>query len=557
MDYKEIKQYVNMEVLLSKYGVAYAGKRIACPIHGGDNKSAFDVDNDLTMWNCHTKCGGGDIFTFVEKMDGLTNPQAKVRIMELFNLEDDKPIVTKPKKPKAERTVVGKSSYIYNGKDGVERYRINRVDYSDGGKACFPEHNGVRTLPQEMRTLYNLDRIYGTEDYVILCEGEKTADAVTSCGYIGTTNPLGSGNWEEEYASLLKGKKVVLFPDADEHGEEWREAVLTSLRGVVKQVQILSLPEKFVTDHEEFTGHDFADYLQIEGEEVATALLMDGIDTAKVMPSGIDASILGRPIDGFNEIIRKAKSGVRTDVFNMSRWLPSLDLVVNKGDLVVLMANTSTGKTRLLHNMPYFIRDVNYALFDLELSFETLCERYGAMENRISVRGFKEKAYAGYQLDAPKVDNVFIQKIERLTVEKIRERVGVLEEITKKDIHVVGIDYIGLMQGVGSSYESTSENVEAFKSYISDSGKVEVLTTQVSRPADKEQGMFQCPSPFSAKNSGSVENSSQLLIGFWKDQNDKKRLWARCLKYTHGEYPYQDIPLDANNLIITEATIDD
>lgn len=559
MDYKNIKQYVNMEMLLSKYGVQYGGKRIPCPIHGGDNKSAFDVTGDRQLWKCHTgDCGGGDIFTFVEKMDNLQKPQAKLKIQELFGLHDE--VETKPvqRKPKAERVVVSKQSHIYRGEDGEELYRVNRVNYSDGGKDCFQECNGKRTLPKEIRTLYNLDRIAANVvDYVVLCEGEKTADAVSECGYIGTTNPLGSKNWDDSYASLLKDQKVVLMPDADEQGEEWRDKVMESLRGVVDQLQVLNIPEEFIADNAQFKGHDFADYLQVEGKEKAVSFLMDGIETIKPMPRGIDSAILGRPVDGFDELVRRAKAGIRTDVFNMNRWLPSLDIVVNKGDVVVLMANTSTGKTRLLHNMPYWIRDINFVVFDLELSFETLCERYGAMHNRMSVRAFKDKLLAGYNIERPEINNVSIQKLGGLTVEKIRRRVEELEAITKQEQHVVAIDYIGLMAGDGGSYEATSDNVEAFKSYISETGKVGVLTTQVSRPADKENGMFQCPSPFSAKNSGSVENSAQLLLGFWKDQHDKQRLWARCLKYTHGEYYQDDIPLNANNLMITEAEVVD
>jgi hypothetical protein len=64
--------------------------------------------------------------------------------------------------------------------------------------------------------------------------------------------------------------------------------------------------------------------------------------------------------------------------------------------------------------------------------------------------------------------------------------------------------------------------------------------------------MYICPSPFSAKNSGSIENSAQVLFGFWKDKYNSDRLWAKCLKYSHGDYNQEDIALDAKDLIITE-----
>jgi 5S rRNA maturation endonuclease (ribonuclease M5) len=554
MDYKEIKELVDMPKLLGRLGYQLdKNKRCACPIHGGDNKTAFSVSNDGQSWTCHTKCNcGGGIFQFIEKLEGVSVDQAKIRIQEMFALSDDRPIIKAKAEPEKEKVVVGKTVYVYRDDNGEEIFRVNRVDYADGRKDCFQECNGSRTLPANVRTLYNRHLMAKEPDaYVFLCEGEKTADALVSVGVIATTNPLGSKSWKPEYADLLKNRKVVLMPDADEHGETWRDEVLKSLRGKVEKVQIISMPEKFIREHPEFTGHDFADYLKIN-KDTAEDDLMAWLDASDEMPRGIDAKILGRPADGFRELSKRAKLGISNDVFNLRQWLPTFDLVIKKGDMLVLMANTSVGKTRLLHNMPYFIRHVNYAMFDLELSFETLCERYAAMQNGLSVREFEEKIMAGFEMQSPQVDNVYIQKIAKLTVTKIRERVEELELLTGKEIHCVGVDYIGLMTGTGSKYESTSDNVEEFKAYISEVGKVGILTTQVARPTDKENGMYQCPSPFSAKNSGSIECSAQELIGFWKDEHEKNRIWARCLKYTHGEYPYQDVALHADNLEIRE-----
>lgn len=551
LEYKEIKQLINMRSLLASYGVEPdKNNRCSCPIHGGDNATAFSISSDLQTWNCHSKCDcGGDIFTFVEKKEGVGNAQAKLLLMERFGLSD----APQPK-PKKKPKPVEKSrqSYIYTDKDGNELYRVNRVDFSDGSKQCYQECNGKNTLPKEVRTLYNYHSIYGSTDYIFLCEGEKTADAVIECGMIGTTNPLGSKSWDESYAELLRDMKVVVLPDADEHGEKWRDHVLKTLRGIVEQVQVFEVPEAFVKKHTEYTGHDFADMVEAYGHDKGAEWLSTQLTNAPTLPRGIDSAILGRPSDGFDEIMRKAKAGIRSDVFNLNEWLPSLDIVINQGDLLVVMANTGVGKTRIAHNIPYAIKRINFAMFDLELGFTTLCERWGAMVNGISHRHFKERALMGRNLKRPEVDNVYIQKVPRLTVDKIRSRVEEIEQITGKEIHAVCVDYIGLMAGVGSAYEATSTNVEAFKAYVAEKDKVGILTTQVSRPPDKEHGLYECPSAFSAKNSGSVENSSQCLLGFWRVEGDKTAMKCKCLKYTHGEYPYDDIDLVAHDLLIEE-----
>lgn len=551
MDYKMIKTLVNMPKLLEVYGVTLdKSGRCKCPIHGGDNKTAFSVSNDMQTWKCHTKCdAGGDIFTFIEKKEGVSNVEARKWITDQFGLtEDEKPVIKKPKPEVASRT-----SHIYRDKDGEEIYRVNRVDFRDGTKQCYQECNGKNTLPPEVRTLYNYDKVYGCTDYVYVCEGEKTADELDACGLTATTNPLGSKNWDETYAKLLDGMKVVVMPDADVHGEEWRDKVLSTLEGVAESVRVVNIPDKFVAKHPEYTGHDFADMVEAYGHDKCKEWLDEQVESAKVLVNGLDMSILGRPIDGFRELQRKAKAGITTEVFNFNEWLPSMDLVVNQGDLVVIMAGTGVGKTRVLHNLPYHIKSINYAMFDLELSFNTLCERYGAMTNGISVRGFKERMLHGFGLEEPKVDNVFIQKIEKLTVDKIRERVDRIEQLSQQKVHAVGVDYIGLMGGVGSLYEKTSTNVEEFKAYVSDTGRVGLLTTQITRPENKDSGYYDCPNPFSAKNSGSIENSAQELLAFWRPTDDKRQMKCKCWKYTHGEFPFHDIDLWANDLRIEEA----
>jgi len=553
LDFKIIKQFVSVPQVLESFGVELDLKgRCACPIHGGDNKSAFSVSGDKQSWKCHTKCDeGGDIFTLVEKLESLSSSESRSYIMDKWGLEEDVPI---PKaKTKVKPTVIDKVAHIYRDKDGVELYRVNRVNLSDGSKQCYQECNGKNTLPPEIRTLYNYDKLYGYTGNVYLCEGEKTADALVECGYVATTNPLGSKSWCAGYAKLLDGAKVIIMPDADSHGEAWRDAVMTSLEGIADQVSVVNIPEKFIKKHTEYSGHDFADMYAKYGAASCVKWLDEQTSMAKVLVNGIDQSILGRPLDGYRELVRRAKAGIRTDVFNMNEWLPSLDLVVNKGDLVVIMAGTGVGKTRALHNLPYYIRSVNFAMFDLELSFETLCERYTAMHNGISVRNVKERMARGFGLDEPQIDNVFIQKVEKLTVDKMRVRVDKLEQVSGQKIHAVGLDYVGLMAGKGSAYESTSTNVEEFKAWIAETDRVGVMTTQISRPADKETGKYECPSPYSAKNSGSIENSAQELLGIWRPTDDSRVMKCRCMKYTHGEYDSRDIDLIADDLRIQEV----
>lgn len=47
---------------LRKIGDIY---RCTCPLHGGDNDTAFTFNPENMLFNCFTECGGGDIFDFI------------------------------------------------------------------------------------------------------------------------------------------------------------------------------------------------------------------------------------------------------------------------------------------------------------------------------------------------------------------------------------------------------------------------------------------------------------------------------------------------------------
>jgi len=256
MDFKEIKQFVGMERLLTEYSVTIdSHRRCACPIHGGSNKTSFSVASDDQSWKCFTGCdSGGDIFTFVEKMEGCDNAESRIKIEKMFGLGDEpKTRMVKSSRPRPQKEISNQNEYQYKDKDGKHVFSTLRIEFQDGTKTFRQKYKEQWKLPPEVRILYNLDKIHGSlEEMIFLCEGEKSADAITKCGYIGTTNPLGSGNWDEKYAQSLKNKNVVIMPDADEQGEKWRNAAIKTMMGVVESVRIINVPDWFIEENPKF-----------------------------------------------------------------------------------------------------------------------------------------------------------------------------------------------------------------------------------------------------------------------------------------------------------------
>jgi hypothetical protein len=136
----------------------------------------------------------------------------------------------------------------------------------------------------------------------------------------------------------------------------------------------------------------------------------------------------------------------------------------------------------------------------------------------------------------------------------MKDRIALVEDITQRKIEVVGIDYIGLMKkkGFNSRYGALSEHVETFKGFLNETERTGLISTQCGRSAEKEEGYFQCPSMFAAKDSGSVENSSQLVLRVWRtDPNERNRLSVNVGKWSHDEPPEGDFELYADGLLIT------
>lgn len=91
-DLDAIKRAATVPSVLRAHG--HSGmRRGACPIHGGDNRSAFACDDE--RWHCWTNCGGGDVIALVEKLRGCSFVEATTWLAVFLGLTlpEDGPLV--------------------------------------------------------------------------------------------------------------------------------------------------------------------------------------------------------------------------------------------------------------------------------------------------------------------------------------------------------------------------------------------------------------------------------------------------------------------------------
>lgn len=200
-----------------------------------DYANRNDKGDLFTLWGMlHGLDARRELPRIVEEIDawlgGSAPPKAQVR----HEAEKAKPV-----EPEPERT--HEVTYTYRDKHGRKIAEVSRFKLSNGKKTFLPFTNGKAGMPVP-RPLYNLDRWHAS-DTVVLVEGEKCADALTSIG-IDATTLMGGANSTIEKTDLtpLAGKAVILWPDHDEPGRGLMDRIRGQLVAMGCTVRTLTPP---------------------------------------------------------------------------------------------------------------------------------------------------------------------------------------------------------------------------------------------------------------------------------------------------------------------------
>ncbi len=99
------------------------------------------------------------------------------------------------------------------------------------------------------RPLYGLDRLEKKPDAsVIVCEGEKAADAATALfpDHVAVTSPNGAGSPHKADWMPLAGRNVTIWPDHDDEGTRYAQnAARLAKKAGAQPVRIVTVPDDF------------------------------------------------------------------------------------------------------------------------------------------------------------------------------------------------------------------------------------------------------------------------------------------------------------------------
>lgn len=262
-----------------------AGKEYTAPNPTRSDKRAGSLKVSLskgTWADFATGDKGGDLIDLVRYLDGGTDVEACNKLADWLNVAPGAAkIKAAPIKPKAATWNaiqpipteamnkcpakhrdhgVPSKVWIYRDAQGQPLMALYRFDLGpdeDGKpKKVFAPLTWCQRADSQTqqwrwqglpnpRPLLRLDELAQRADApVVLCEGEKAADAATELlpTYVASCWPNGSNSWHKADLTPLKGRDVLLWPDNDDSGKACMATVAEKLREIgAASVRVIAL----------------------------------------------------------------------------------------------------------------------------------------------------------------------------------------------------------------------------------------------------------------------------------------------------------------------------
>lgn len=214
-----------------------------CPAHD-DNQASLSVSEGRegkVLLKCHAGCSTEEVIA-----------AAGLEWSDLF------PQKKRSNGQAKKRKIVAR--YPYTDADGETLFEVIRFEpkaFSQftPGKGWGRKKHGVDT------TLYRLPSVLEAAENgrtVFIVEGEKDVHTLEDMGFVATTCPQGTHEWEDRFSDHLSGAHVVLLPDNDDEGVKHAGEVARSVWEPAEDVRIVELddvpPKGDITDWHE-RGH--------------------------------------------------------------------------------------------------------------------------------------------------------------------------------------------------------------------------------------------------------------------------------------------------------------
>jgi replicative DNA helicase len=216
------------------------------------------------------------------------------------------------------------------------------------------------------------------------------------------------------------------------------------------------------------------------------------------------------------------------------------------GEVLTILARSGSFKTAMLQNLlKNYAQNSAWAsvFFSIEMPVASVTERYFQMldgctgqevetmfsdSNQVAV---KDSAIGQFVNDLKR----FFVIPTRVTLSDIAGYVRLIEEEKCVKVGVIGIDYLGLMDGPGTNtYETTSRLATGTKNTAKLLNIPIVLLSQVSRKGGAGQTEISLDM---GRDSGAIEEGADFVLGLWQQPTEKKDIdvWTNGLPVTDNQ----------------------
>lgn len=277
----DLREYVSQYTELRRTGNTWRG---ACPIHGGENKSAFTVFPHGTFY-CFSCGASGNVINFVAEHEHITYEAATEKLAEMLNIDVSSSVeyVRQRNIIQEYRHKVDTAQKYLEGNEGVKKYLHRRkisdevielfhlgADRKDGGNLIIPIYN-INDQPvaiakryfnakykyknsknsevfDKSETLYGLNvshkvggsTLYLVEGYFDVMSGTQLG--LPTAGYCGAE--IGKEQIQLLNKTVPPTTQIVLVPDMDEAGLKHIDRVRDRFNSITRfNVRVLPLPD--------------------------------------------------------------------------------------------------------------------------------------------------------------------------------------------------------------------------------------------------------------------------------------------------------------------------
>lgn len=288
--FRALKRLVSIGQVLAAYGLAGSlrlrGDQLVgpCPLHGGDNPTAFRVHLGRGLWRCFTACGGGDVVELVRRVEDCDYAEAARHLARIAGDQAlTSPAITGPASRRGEtapfrpfrrRIPLDPRADFLQGRKDIDvataaRFEAGRTDRSTflRGTVAVRLHDldgrplgycGRRLDPDEIarwgkwrfpagfpkaETLFNAHRaLTARRGGLVVVECPWAVMRLAQAGIDGAVALLGTALSDAQAAWLAAAPAVLLMLDGDRAGRRAAATVAARLAGATT-VAVHHLPD--------------------------------------------------------------------------------------------------------------------------------------------------------------------------------------------------------------------------------------------------------------------------------------------------------------------------